>query len=154
MAGTTGAAGLPPSGNHRAGDALVLFGVTGDLARKLLVPALYRLAERGVLTVPVVGVARADWDLDRLWTSLKQLYPIGVTVDDLVEESGGLEGLDKEFLEVQLKEDAHAAYNARDRSSMRSSGCSSPTDSRIVPSVMPASTRSSADMRKCVVDAG
>ncbi|GII23578.1 preprotein translocase subunit SecA [Planosporangium mesophilum] len=55
-----------------------------------------------------------DWDLDRLWSSLKQLYPVGVTVDELVEESGGLEGLDKEFLEVQLKEDAHAAYDRRE----------------------------------------
>jgi preprotein translocase subunit SecA len=55
-----------------------------------------------------------DWDLDLLWTSLKQLYPIGVTLDDLAEESGGLEGLDKDFLEVQLKEDAHAAYDGRE----------------------------------------
>jgi preprotein translocase subunit SecA len=55
-----------------------------------------------------------DWDLDRLWSSLKQLYPVGLTVDGLVEESGGLEGLDKEFLEVQLKEDAHAAYERRE----------------------------------------
>jgi preprotein translocase subunit SecA len=55
-----------------------------------------------------------DWDLDLLWTSLKQLYPIGVTLDDLTEESGGLEGLDKDFLEVQLKEDAHAAYDGRE----------------------------------------
>jgi preprotein translocase subunit SecA len=55
-----------------------------------------------------------EWDLDRLWGSLKQLYPVGITLDELVEESGGLEGLDKEFLEVQLKEDAHAAYDARE----------------------------------------
>src|SRR5262249_831315 len=55
-----------------------------------------------------------DWDLDRLWSSLKQLYPIVVTLDDLVEEAGGLEGLDKEFLEAQLKEDAHAAYERRE----------------------------------------
>src|SRR6266498_1269657 len=55
-----------------------------------------------------------DWDLDRLWSSLKQLYPIGVTLDDLIEEAGGLEGLDKEFLEVQLKDDAHAAYDRRE----------------------------------------
>jgi glucose-6-phosphate 1-dehydrogenase len=51
---------------HRVGDALVLFGITGDLARKLILPALYRLTERGLLPVPVVGVTRADWDLDRL----------------------------------------------------------------------------------------
>ncbi|GAA1816955.1 preprotein translocase subunit SecA [Planosporangium flavigriseum] len=55
-----------------------------------------------------------DWDLDRLWSSLKQLYPVGLDRDALIEEVGGLEGLDKEFLEVQLKEDAHAAYARRE----------------------------------------
>jgi glucose-6-phosphate 1-dehydrogenase len=49
-----------------AGDVLVLFGATGDLARKMLWPALYRLGERGELTVPVVGVARTDQDTDQL----------------------------------------------------------------------------------------
>jgi glucose-6-phosphate 1-dehydrogenase len=48
------------------GDVLVLFGVTGDLARKMILPALYRLVARGVLTVPVVGVALTDWDDERL----------------------------------------------------------------------------------------
>jgi len=38
-------------------DALVLFGVTGDLAHKMIFPALYAMARRGVLKVPVVGVA-------------------------------------------------------------------------------------------------
>lgn len=38
-------------------DALVLFGITGDLARKKIFPALYALAKRGALSVPVVGVA-------------------------------------------------------------------------------------------------
>ena len=37
----------------RSADVLVLFGITGDLARKLVLPALYRLVERGELTVPV-----------------------------------------------------------------------------------------------------
>jgi glucose-6-phosphate 1-dehydrogenase len=41
----------------RTADILVLFGITGDLARKLVLPALYRLTERGELTVPIVGVA-------------------------------------------------------------------------------------------------
>jgi len=47
-------------------DALVLFGATGDLARKKLFPALYRLAAAGRLGVPVVGVAFSDWDDARL----------------------------------------------------------------------------------------
>jgi glucose-6-phosphate 1-dehydrogenase len=48
-------------------DALVLFGVTGDLAYKKLFPALQRLTEGGVLRdTPVVGVARSDWDDEAL----------------------------------------------------------------------------------------
>jgi glucose-6-phosphate 1-dehydrogenase len=42
-------------------DALVIFGVTGDLAHKMIFPALYAMARRGALTVPVVGVAAPDW---------------------------------------------------------------------------------------------
>jgi glucose-6-phosphate 1-dehydrogenase len=44
---------------------LVLFGASGDLARKKLLPALYRLTERGRLRIPVVGVASSDWDDER-----------------------------------------------------------------------------------------
>ncbi len=47
-------------------DALVLFGVTGDLAHKKIFPALYAIALRGDLRVPVIGVALPDWSLDRL----------------------------------------------------------------------------------------
>ena len=42
-------------------DALVLFGVTGDLVRKKVFPALYVLAARGRLRMPVIGVATSDW---------------------------------------------------------------------------------------------
>jgi glucose-6-phosphate 1-dehydrogenase len=44
-------------------DALVFFGATGDLARKKIYPALYRMVKRGRLEVPVVGVANSGWDL-------------------------------------------------------------------------------------------
>ncbi len=47
-------------------DALVLFGASGDLARKKLLPALYHLAAAGRLGVPVVGAAVSDWDDTRL----------------------------------------------------------------------------------------
>jgi glucose-6-phosphate 1-dehydrogenase len=50
----------PPS------DALVFFGATGDLAYKKIFPALQRMVRRGTLTVPVIGVARAGWNLERL----------------------------------------------------------------------------------------
>ncbi|HYN94619.1 MAG TPA: preprotein translocase subunit SecA [Pilimelia sp.] len=56
-----------------------------------------------------------DWDLEQLWTSLKQVYPVGVTIEDLVEEAGGeRNSIDAEFLAAQLKEDAHAAYDRRE----------------------------------------
>jgi glucose-6-phosphate 1-dehydrogenase len=42
-------------------DALVLFGATGDLAKRKLFPALYHLEKSGALRVPVIGVARSDW---------------------------------------------------------------------------------------------
>ena len=48
-------------------DALVLFGATGDLARKKLFPAVYEMEGRDVLDgMPVIGVASSDWDDDRL----------------------------------------------------------------------------------------
>ncbi|MFB4274153.1 glucose-6-phosphate dehydrogenase [Nonomuraea sp. MTCD27] len=46
--------------------ALVLFGVTGDLARKMLLPALYHLTADSRLDLPVIGVAKTDLDLDGL----------------------------------------------------------------------------------------
>jgi glucose-6-phosphate 1-dehydrogenase len=45
-------------------DALVLFGATGDLAKRKLFPSLYRLERSGALRVPVIGVARSDWTDD------------------------------------------------------------------------------------------
>jgi glucose-6-phosphate 1-dehydrogenase len=47
-------------------DALVLFGVTGDLAHKMIFPALYAMVKRGTLKVPVIGVALPKWSLARL----------------------------------------------------------------------------------------
>jgi glucose-6-phosphate 1-dehydrogenase len=62
-------------------DALVLFGVTGDLAHKMTFPALYAMVKRGTLKVPVIGVAFPKWSLDRLHKR----------VTDSVEQSGGVD---------------------------------------------------------------
>src|SRR5881628_3082331 len=45
-------------------DAFVFFGATGDLAYKKIFPALQAMAKRGHLNVPVIGVAKAGWNLD------------------------------------------------------------------------------------------
>ncbi len=47
-------------------DALVLFGVTGDLAHKMIFPALYALTKKGALKIPLVGVASSNWSLAQL----------------------------------------------------------------------------------------
>ena len=54
------------TGGAAPSDALVLFGVTGDLVHKMIFPALYAMAKRGVLNVPVVGVASSPWSLEQL----------------------------------------------------------------------------------------
>ena len=53
-------------GGATRSDALVLFGVTGDLAHKMIIPALYAMAKRAVLNVPVVGVAAPKWSVTQL----------------------------------------------------------------------------------------
>jgi glucose-6-phosphate 1-dehydrogenase len=47
-------------------DALVIFGTTGDLAYKKIFPALQAMVKRGHISVPVIGVARGAWSLEKL----------------------------------------------------------------------------------------
>ncbi|MGI8993874.1 MAG: preprotein translocase subunit SecA, partial [Nocardioidaceae bacterium] len=65
----------------------------------------------------VVGAADGfpeEWDLDKLWTALKTLYPVGLTIEQLEHEVGGVEGLTREYLAEELKADAHKAYDVRE----------------------------------------
>ncbi|MFI5234879.1 MAG: glucose-6-phosphate dehydrogenase [Gemmatimonadales bacterium] len=63
-------------------DALVLFGVTGDLAHKMIFPALYGMVRRGVLTVPIVGVASSPWTVAQLRARARDsLRESGIPVD-------------------------------------------------------------------------
>ncbi|MGO9593888.1 MAG: glucose-6-phosphate dehydrogenase [Steroidobacteraceae bacterium] len=54
------------TGGAARSDALVLFGVSGDLAHKMIFPALYAMAKRGALNVPVIGVASSKWTVAQL----------------------------------------------------------------------------------------
>src|SRR5215475_9104777 len=69
------------SQNSVHADTLVFFGATGDLAYKKIFPALQAMVKRGTLNVPVIGVARGGWDLDRLKERAK----------DSLEKHGGLD---------------------------------------------------------------
>jgi preprotein translocase subunit SecA len=56
-----------------------------------------------------------EWDLDQLWTALKLLYPISLTVDEMIQQAGGEKSdLTREVLLEELLADADAAYDARE----------------------------------------
>jgi len=67
--------------NNPDSDALVFFGATGDLAYKKIFPSLQAMVKRGHLNVPVIGVAKAGWNLDQLRARAK----------DSLEKHGGLD---------------------------------------------------------------
>ena len=67
-----------------AADVLAIFGITGDLARKMTFRALYRLEARGKLTCPIVGVAIDDWDDERLREHAREA--IAATIEDPDED--------------------------------------------------------------------
>src|SRR5436305_13140175 len=55
-----------PSTEGKRADRLVIFGITGDLAKVMTFRSLYRLEQRGLLDCPILGVAFDDWTLDQL----------------------------------------------------------------------------------------
>ncbi|MHB2028948.1 MAG: glucose-6-phosphate dehydrogenase [Acidimicrobiales bacterium] len=64
-----------------AADALVIFGITGDLAKKMTFPALYHLEAKGRLNFPIIGVAVEDWSVDQLRSAVRaSLEQAGVEV--------------------------------------------------------------------------
>jgi len=68
-------------------DVLVVFGITGDLAKVMTFHSLYRLERRGLLDCPIVGVAGDDWTLEHLRTHAREcIAGCGEKVDDAVFE--------------------------------------------------------------------
>src|SRR4051794_11543873 len=63
-------------------DAFAFFGMTGDLARKKIFPALYSMAKKGELSIPIVGVASSKWTLDDLCARAR---------DSVTEYGGGID---------------------------------------------------------------
>lgn len=55
-----------------------------------------------------------DWDLERLWSAFKQLYPVKVTIEDLEDAAGDRLGITAEFISEMIKEDIHEQYAARE----------------------------------------
>jgi len=74
-------------------DAFVFFGATGDLAYKQIFPALYAMVHRGGFTIPIIGVARAGWTLEKLKQRAR----------DSIEHSGDFEAACFAKLAAQLR---------------------------------------------------
>src|SRR5450432_540369 len=74
-------------------DAFVFFGATGDLAYKKIFPALQALIRSGQLDMPIIGMARADWTLDKLRDRAR----------DSLEQNGGVDADAFDKLSARLK---------------------------------------------------
>ena len=89
-------------------DALVCFGMTGDLAHKKIFPALYAMAKRGALTVPVIGVASSDWNAETLRARAKD----GIEKSGGVDDPKALERLLSQLRYVKGEYEAPGTYKA------------------------------------------
>jgi glucose-6-phosphate 1-dehydrogenase len=77
------AANDPSAAGPSPGDAFVVFGITGDLARVMTFHSLYRLERRGLLDCPIVGVAGNDWTVEHLREHARAcIADCGETIDD------------------------------------------------------------------------
>jgi glucose-6-phosphate 1-dehydrogenase len=74
-------------------DAFVFFGATGDLAYKKIFPALYAMVRRGALNIPIIGMARAGWTLDKLKQRARES----------IENSGDFDAATFDKLAAQLR---------------------------------------------------
>ena len=106
--------------SNQKSDALVFFGATGDLAYKKIFPALQAMVKRGNLNVPVVGVAKAGWNLDQLRARAKDSLEKHCGIDPAAFEklSGLMRYVDGDYqdpatfeaLRGQLKEAHRPSY--------------------------------------------
>lgn len=71
---------------HKKSDALVIFGVTGDLAHKMIFPALYAMVNRGELKVPVIGVASSKWSDAELHKQITKSVLAAAQSDGIADE--------------------------------------------------------------------
>ncbi|GAB3585349.1 preprotein translocase subunit SecA [Leifsonia lichenia] len=57
-----------------------------------------------------------DWDFDALWAELKTLYPVGVTIDEVITEAGNKGKINRDFMRREILSDARIAYQKREES--------------------------------------
>jgi glucose-6-phosphate 1-dehydrogenase len=85
--GTRTATAASTSGEAQPADVLVIFGITGDLAKVMTFHSLYRLEARGLLHCPIVGVAANDWTVEQLHERARSsIEACGEQIDEQVFE--------------------------------------------------------------------
>jgi glucose-6-phosphate 1-dehydrogenase len=107
MAGTVRATDGP-----RPADVLVVFGITGDLAKVMTFRSLYRLERRGLLDCPIVGVAVDDWTIDDLRKRARDsIEGTGETIEESVFErlAGRLSYVSGDFQDAETFQKVGAA---------------------------------------------
>lgn len=99
-------------------DILVLFGASGDLAKKMTFPSLYRLAKRNALKVPIVGVAFSDWTTNDLKSYAKKaIRDAGMRVDGKVfaRMTRGMKYVKGDYTRVETFKRVKAAIGRKKR---------------------------------------
>ncbi|HEY2004823.1 MAG TPA: glucose-6-phosphate dehydrogenase [Solirubrobacteraceae bacterium] len=105
------------SRTHRA-NALVIFGITGDLARRMTFRSLYRLEARGLLELPIIGVAADDWDTEQLRARARdsiEAVEDSVDRDVLARLSARLSYISGDFDQDQVYQDVAKALGDADQ---------------------------------------
>jgi len=69
---------------------------------------------RGYVAAATAEGYPEEWDLEKLWTVLKAIYPISFSIDELEKEAGGRTGLDQDFLAQRIVDDIFKAYGERE----------------------------------------
>ncbi|WP_156201556.1 preprotein translocase subunit SecA [Actinotalea caeni] len=68
----------------------------------------------GIVTDATAAGVPEEWDLAQLWTDLRQIFPVSITEQDVIEEAGGVTRLTREQLVDELTSDARLAYQRRE----------------------------------------
>ncbi len=105
-----------PGSSRATCDVLVVFGITGDLARVMTFRSLYRLEQRGMLSFPIVGVAVDDWTLDQLVERAREsILGTGEHLDPEVFErlAGRLSYVQGDFADASIYERVGEAIERR-----------------------------------------
>jgi len=93
---------------ERQSDVLVVFGITGDLAHKMTLPALYRLEAANRLDCPIIGVAREEWSIDKLRQTMRtSVQAVEQQVDEEALErlAARMDYLHGDFADAKLYQD-------------------------------------------------